>query len=317
MGTAFQTTSASAARIQPKISKIAVLTDFSKNADFAAQYATALARGYSAAVVLAHAYIPPYAAFAAPEAALVLQSFQDLRDILSSRLARQKESEYFRNIKCNTLLAEGTARELLSELPDADLIVVGTSGEGGFTKTALGSTAETIFRSSEIPVVTVGPHCRFRTAKEIALNTILYATDFSAAASVAIPYALAIANEHQAKLVLLHASQDKEAQFTFERTMASAGALDQLHQIVADDINRSVANGLNLAYKPTYIVAFGDPDRVIVQEAKNNKADLIVMGARGAGALSSVVSHFGGGTAYKVAANADCPVLTIRHRPLL
>lgn len=300
-------------RTQLKVQKIAVLTDFSQNADSAVRYAAAFARGCKASVVLAHAYIPPYAAFAAPEAALAYQSFKDLRDSLNSRLLSQAEAIYFRDIKCTTLLAEGTPRELLRDLEDVDLIVVGTSGEGGFTKAALGSTAETIFRSSAIPVLTVGPHCRFRATQEIALSTILYATDFSGGAELALPYAFSIASEHQAKLILLHVSQDKDAQFTFERTMASAEPLDKLHKIVADDIDKLIASGIFMRYKPTYIVGFGDASAVIVEEGKKHMADIIVMGARGAGAMASVVSHFGGGTAYRVSASADCPVLTIRQ----
>ena len=309
------TVSQLAPRVQLKIQKVAVFTDFSCNADTALRYAAALCRGYDASLVLAHAYIPPYSAFAAPAAELVYQAFHDLGKDLATRLQQKIEAAYLKDLRCTTLLREGTPKDLLAELRDADLIVVGTSGSTGFEKAALGSTAEAIFRSSKIPVLTVGPKCHCSGETEIALKTILYATDFSAGAAMALPYALSIASEHSAKLVLLHVSRDKDAEFTFERTIASIGPLDRLHKLVADDAMRLAVKGNNLAYKPTYLVGFGTPETAIVEEAKNQKADLIVIGAQGAGTLASLLSHFGGGTAYHVAAEADCPVLTIRVQP--
>ncbi|HEU5234123.1 MAG TPA: universal stress protein, partial [Terriglobales bacterium] len=133
-----------------KIKKIAVLTDFSENADLALRYAAAFARGYEASLVLAHAYVPPYYAFAAPEANLVYQAFHDLSEDLSARLKAKASATYLQSLRCTTLLREGAPKDLLDELHDADLIVVGTSGATGFEKAALGSTAEAIFRSSKV-----------------------------------------------------------------------------------------------------------------------------------------------------------------------
>ena len=289
-----------------EIRQIAVLTDFSCNAEAALNYAACLAREYDANLVLSHAYVPPYSAYAAPEAALVYQAFDDLHQGLTDRLLAEANKVHLR--KCTILLHEGTPGELLELLQDVDLIVVGTSGQSGFGKVTLGSTAETIFRSSHIPVLTVGPRCRFSEGREGSLRTILYGTDFSPGADLALPYALSIARDHQSTVILLHVSQDRDAEFSFERTIASARPLDQMHQLVADNTMRLISDRMDIKYA----VGFGAPEKVILQEANKLKADLIVIGARGAGALASVVSHFGGGTAYHVAASADCPVLTIR-----
>jgi len=290
--------------IQLKIKKVAVLTDFSQNAETALRFAAAFARGYKAEIVLAHAYIPPSCAYAAPEVRLVHQTLDASRQRLGDRLLTQTEATYLRDIKCTAVLHEGTPKELLDELRGVDLIVVGTSGATGFEKAALGSTAETIFRSSAAPVLTVGPHCRCSGGESIALNTILYATDFSPGSALALPYALSIAREHNSKLVLLHVAHDKDVPFSFERTMASAEPLEKLRKLVP--------GGIDLKHQPTYVVGFGTPEATIIEEAKKDQADLIVAGARGAGTLRSAISHLGGGTAYRIAANADCPVLTIR-----
>jgi nucleotide-binding universal stress UspA family protein len=285
---------------QLQIKRIAVLTDFSRGADIALRYAAVFARTYGAGVVLAHAYIPPTGLFADPEISHAYEAMEDLQQGLENRLLKQAEANFLRDINCTTLLRIGGSRDLLDGLRDADLIVVGTSGESGLEKAALGSFAETIFRSSRIPVLTVGPHCRCGGEGYVAIKTVLYATDFSSGAKIALPYALSIAKEHHAELVLLHVKDDEDNPFSFERTMVSEGLLEKLHQLAPAD-------------KTTCIVRFGKSDAIILEETRNREADLIVVGARGVGAFASVISHFGGGTAYKIAASADCPVLTVRE----
>jgi nucleotide-binding universal stress UspA family protein len=289
----------------PKIKKIAVLTDFSQNADTALRFAAAFARGYEANIVLAHAYIPPSCAYSAPEVKLVYQTLDASRKRWADQLLSKTEATYLRDIKCTAVLHEGLPKELLKELGDVDLIVVGTSGATGFKKAALGSTAETIFRSSAIPVLTVGPNCRCHGLESIVLNTILYATDFSSASDLALPYALSITREHFAHLVLLHVAPENDVPFSFDRTMAGAEPPEHLRKLVHE--------GIGLARQASYVVDFGTPAATIIQETKSEQADLIVVGARGPSSLASAISHLGGGTAYRVAAEADCPVLTIRQ----
>jgi nucleotide-binding universal stress UspA family protein len=86
--------------------------------------------------------------------------------------------------------------------------------------------------------------------------------------------------------------------------MASAEPLEKLRRLITD------SPGPKCTTK--FVIGFGTPAAVIVEEAAMRNASVIVMGDRGAGAFASAVSHFRGGTAYRVVANADCPVLTIR-----
>jgi len=294
-----------AQRTDLKIKNIAVLTDFSQNATNALQCAAVFARMHGANLVLAHAYLPPSCAYAAPEAALVFEAFDACRQNLENRLLKQTEAAYLRGIKCTALVGVGGAKDLLEDLHGVDVIVLGTSGETGLEKAALGSTAEAIFRSSTIPVLTVGPRCRCKEEAETTLSTVLYPTDLSAGAAIAMPYALSIANQHDSQLVLLHVVEDKDVVFSFERVMASAEPLERLRKLIPDDVE--------LKHEPKCLIGFGTPTGVILEEAVNNHAQLIVMGARGAGMLASIAYRFGGGTPYNVAANAHCPVLTIRE----
>lgn len=282
-----------------KIDNIGVLTDFSTQATTALRYAAALAHVYGAGITLAHAYIPPSFAYAAPEVSLVHQAFEDMEKSLKKNLADQAKAEFLLGVKCSTVLRVGGPKDLLEDLSGMDLIVVGTKGESGIEKTALGSTAETIFRSSAMPVLTVGPLCQLKAESPSFVKTLLYATDFSHGAEVALPYALSFVQQFGAELILVHAIDDNDVPFSFERTMASQDPLERLHELVPGE-------------RVNHIVGFGSASAVILEEARNRKVDLIVIGARGKGGFSSVVSHFGGGTAYEVAAKASCPVLTVR-----
>lgn len=275
------------------IKTIAVLTDFSKNAETALRFAATFARRYQAAIVLAHAYLSPSSAFAAPEVKLIYETLDHYRQKLRLSLLNQTEASYLRDLNCRIVLHEGTPRELLGSLRDADLLVVGTSGETGLSKAALGSTAEGIFRSSPIPVLTIGPNCHCSGSEKLTLRTILYATDFSNGACAALPYVVSmLCKDQDARLVLLHVAHGRDTD-----------PLEELHRLAAEHIP--------VQPEPAYVVGFGVPDKVIIEEARHYAADLIVVGARGAGAFASAMSHGSGGTAYKVAANAECPVLTI------
>ncbi len=289
---------------QVKIETIAVLTDFSSGAEMALRCAVEFARAYHAGLVLAHAY-NPISAFVTPEAALAYQPLDDMRQAMQDRLLGQTEASFLQGVNCTTLLSMGEALNLLEDLKHVDLIVVGTSGEAGLVKAAIGSTAERIFRSSTTPVLTVGPHCRCTGKGEATVKTVLYSTDFSPGADIALPYAVSLAKKNDAELILLHVKDDKDVPFSFDRAMASEEPLERLRNLIP--------TGADLHKSPSFFVGFGKPDAIILDEANRRNAELIVMGARGTGALTSIVSHFGGGTAYKVAASAKCPVLTIRR----
>ena len=79
------------------IKKVAVLTDFTQDADTALRFAATLARGYKADIVLAHAYFPPSYAYAAPEVKLIYQTLDASRNRLADRLLMKTEATYLRD----------------------------------------------------------------------------------------------------------------------------------------------------------------------------------------------------------------------------
>lgn len=65
-----------------------------------------------------------------------------------------------------------------------------------------------------------------------------------------------------------------------------------------------------LATAPEVVIEMGSPANMILKVARDLDAELIVIGARGAGALPRLASHFGS-IAHKVVSHANCPVLTV------
>ena len=70
--------------------------------------------------------------------------------------------------------------------------------------------------------------------------------------------------------------------------------------------------GTWLALEPKYIVEQGATEASILDVASRENADLIVMGVRSARGPLKIATHFVPSIAYKVVANAECPVLTVR-----
>jgi nucleotide-binding universal stress UspA family protein len=284
-----------------KFEKIAVLTDFLPTADAALRCAARLARDYGAKIILAHAYLPPSCACAAPEAALAFEAFDQCRQNLQDRLLEKVQTPYLRGIDCSVVLEQGSPRDLLDELIGADLIAVGTSGQTGLRKSLLGSTAELIFRTSPKPVLTVGPHCHCTGEGNATLRTVLCAVDFSSGAADTLAYALSVTRQHNAELLLLHVVEKHDITLALEQACARAEVFEKFRKLLLDSPPYS---------KTTYLVDFGDADTEIVNEARRYGADLIVLGAHRT-RVPALASRFTDGTAYSVAASADCPVLTI------
>ena len=114
-------------------------------------------------------------------------------------------------IRHKTLIRKGDISKELSRIVDDErinLIVLGTHGRAGISKVLMGSVAEEIFRQATCPVLTVGPSVCGEPDVAVEMRTILYPTDFSSESLAAAPYAISMAQEHQARLYLLHVTDD-------------------------------------------------------------------------------------------------------------
>jgi nucleotide-binding universal stress UspA family protein len=282
------------------LKNILFATDFSQAADAAAPIAIQIARRYGAKVYGVHVNrFDDYTA-AAPNAwAAMAEAAEKETKEDAGRL-----NEQLQGVEHEVVIGEGNLLELLSNViqqKEIDLVVVGTRGRTGFGKTLLGSVAEQILRQSPCPVLTIGPHVNPWSDEYVKMHEILYATDLATDTPVAAPYAISLAQENQAHLVLLHVIEDPKAGDLVDSPEVVDLKERKLKQFVTEQVG--------LWCEPTYIVEQGPAAEKILDVAKRRHTDLIVLGARPAKGLAT---HLNMGTVHKVVSQAKCPVLTVR-----
>lgn len=282
------------------LKNILFTTDFSAASASALPYAQAFARWYGAKIFVGHAVsFQPFLRF--PLDPLPADFDLRLQD------AQRNMQEFVRahpmeDIPYQTALEKGDLLPVISDFIERfqiDLVVLGTHGREGFKKLILGSAAEQIFRFAPCPVLTIGPKNAHSDVAFESFKNILFATDFSAASSHALPYALSIAEENQAHLLLVHLAplipvQDRDLESQIKRRMKS---------LLPEDCEAWCT--------PEFVLRHEFASEGIVTAAREFHADLVVMGVHKSGAPKAT-AHLPWATAYEVVCNAHCPVLTVR-----
>lgn len=203
------------------------------------------------------------------------------------------------------LLHGPAASTLLDAAGDADLVVVGTRGRGGFAGLLLGSVSHQVVQHAPCPAVVVPS-----TWERAPQQQIVVGVDGSENARAAMVWALDSAR---------HTGATVEAVFAFDAGLAwidvgasyqrewvekaSANAEAELAQIV-----EGVADpAAGLAVRAVAIE--GAPARVLLDRAKT--ADLLVVGSRGRGGFAGLLL---GSVSQRCVENARCPVAVVPQR---
>jgi nucleotide-binding universal stress UspA family protein len=285
------------------IKNIAFATDLSPASYAALPFAAEFARLYGAKVWGFHVFspkiypVPPSFVFQAPT-----EDSQEVAKQLTSELEK-----HLAGTPQEVAIVHGEILDALSafiEKNSIDLLVIGTHGRTGLRKTLMGSVAEMIFRQSPCPVLTVGPKAASRLDQPAQTKEILYATDFSPASHEASHYAISLAQEHQAHLVLLHVIEPPKAGKLAHNGKLVSTSMKLLRDLLPPDAD--------LWCKPEHVVEYGDPADTILKLAERRHSHLVVLGARKPEGSPALSAHFARAIAYKVVSEAGCPVLTVR-----
>jgi len=227
---------------------------------------------------------------------------RDLRRVLTARRAS--------DVKVEISLRNGNVvQEILAQAKTSrpDLMVIGSHGRGGIQRLVLGSVAEKVLRLATCPVLTVRRGVRLVRRSRSPFATILCPTDFSAAANKAVAYAKRLAQEADAKLILMTA-----VEWPFGDEVTS-GAVAELQKSIAsnasDALTRLLPRPASNGPRAQAIVAVGKASAAIVKVARARSVDLIVMGVSGRGALDVAIL---GSTTHHVIREGAWPVLTVR-----
>ena len=227
---------------------------------------------------------------------------RDLRRVLTARRAS--------DVKVEISLRNGNVvQEILAQAKTSrpDLMVIGSHGRGGIQRLVLGSVAEKVLRLARCPALTVRRGVRLVRRSRSPFATILCPTDFSAAANKAVAYAKRLAQEADAKLILMTA-----VEWPFGDEVTS-GAVAELQKSIAsnasDALTRLLPRPASNGPRAQAIVAVGKASAAIVKVARARSVDLIVMGVSGRGALDVAIL---GSTTHHVIREGAWPVLTVR-----
>ncbi len=197
----------------------------------------------------------------------------------------------------------------LANETNADLIVVGSHGRGLLGRILLGSVAGGLLHYTRRPVLLVRMQiCETEAGVECSvmcddlLERVLFPTDFSDPSAVAFRYLERLVESNHSAITLLHVQDQVRLAHQMER-LEEFNKIDQ--ERLEDLKTRLEARG---AKHVEIKIILGRPTKVIVQEAREGKASLILMATRGRGALEEVMV---GSVAANVARLSPVPVLFI------
>jgi len=281
------------------LKNILLPTDFSAASRAAWPFARTLARIYGSTILFAHCLAPE------PHLQVVMDRVPEQDDYARQgahwKLDALANEAALGDVPAKTLLDTGDVAVTIPTIireNDIDLVVVGTQGRRGVGKLIMGSSAEKIYRSATCPVMTVGP--KVRPPAEWKLRRILCPVDLAEDPQPVLQYALALAEESQAELIVLDAIPMVQWQYRASEDQRSRRALASLIPEQANDW-----------CKPEIVVRWENPADAILGVAQDREADLIVMSVHKARA-ASWQAHMPWPVASEVVSRAPCPVVTIR-----
>jgi nucleotide-binding universal stress UspA family protein len=270
---------------------IVVPLDGSQLAERALSLATALSVPTAARLVLVRVFAsePPSEA-AAPFGTYLEKAAADLRGRAFSVEIASVTSHHVAE-------AIGAA----AEQHQAELIVMTTHGRTGPARWALGSVAETLVKTSRLPLLLQRAWDPERRASLLADHPRLLVTvDGSRFAEAALPAALTLADDLDAEILLVRVEPTSPDVLRAEEDVAASMDAEAYQPlVVVQDYLQSLAVRLRQEWPSLTIntrVECGDPATAIVAATEDSAAALVVMATHGRtglqrAALGSVAHH--------------------------
>lgn len=194
----------------------------------------------------------------------------------------------------------------LQRARDFDLIVVGTHGRHGLPRAVLGSVAEDVLRSSDVPVLVVTGYAR-SPRRDIPFSRALVALDETDPSRTAMSVAALLAQEMSMHLTLCNVIDSRE----FLKKAAAYGyderPFETSMHAASLKLLENFANASNMAAPiDDLVVAEGEPAVEIENVALQRNCDLIIIGSHARHGLERL---FLGSVAEAVVRDSSLPVL--------
>ncbi len=200
-----------------------------------------------------------------------------------------------------TVCEEGEAHERIVDLADAencDLIIVGRRGLRPVERMLVGRVTARVIGHSQRDVLVVP------NGTTVGWKTIVFATDGSKYSVLAAERAIAFASSYGGELKVLSVV-DVPTEFYAEAPQAVEDLVKKAKGFVADVKKQAEAAGV----KAETFVGEAEAYEAIIKLAKDEKADMIIIGSHGRTGLRRLLM---GSVAETVIGYAPCPVLVVK-----
>jgi nucleotide-binding universal stress UspA family protein len=193
---------------------------------------------------------------------------------------------------------------------NASLIVLGSHGATAAREVLLGGVAMRLLHEVSKPVLLFrleapeeSARKRSEYANEHLLAHILYPTDFSDTAELALRTLMEFAKAGAAKITLLHVQDEAHIGKHFRDKIEEFNRIDRLRlERVQSELRSAGVEDVSIE------IACGSPTREIIRCSTEGDATMIVMGSQGRGFISEV---FLGSVSHNVARQSPIPLLLV------
>jgi nucleotide-binding universal stress UspA family protein len=306
-------TSSDKGRVVIEFTRILCPIDLSAAATRALVHAAALARWYSASLIILHVQPQPDERVNSgyPGGAELRRAQPKIEEDILAEMAAIVERIGATALKPAFEVAHGRVHRVIVERASAmqaDLLVLGTHGSGGYDRALLGSVTEKVIRTATCPVLTVPPGC-LPTPAQVAFKRVLCPVDFSPSSLKALHYALDLAEQSHGCVSVLHVleymdpaepREHVDDRIRIDRQHFVEHARQRVHELMSGDRPWCDVKESVVCDERAYTA---------IIERANAGADLIVMGAQGTG--GNELTIYGSNT-QQVVRTATCPVLSVR-----
>jgi nucleotide-binding universal stress UspA family protein len=235
-----------------------------------------------------------------------------LKKAAKKRLDERLDAEFaddFEGLTVRTEVVLDRADDALThraESDDIELLVVGKTGRAALTQALLGSTAENVVRSAEVPVWVIPPEV---DASDI--RRILAPVDLSQASRSNLKESAEWARVFDAELTVLHSLSPPASSLNPGEIEATSGDLDHYRFEGRQRLEEFVASTLGAQHSAQLKLTLEAPFSAILETADDIDADLLVMSTHGRSGLSRLLM---GSTTAKVLRRTERPLLTVRPK---
>ena len=157
--------------------RILVPTDFSKHAEYALRVAAQIAKKNNSEIYLLHMLELPHQGSDAVSSGSAIPQIMYFKEMAINKLETLMDSDFLEGINVSEIIQFEKAFDGIMEISkknNVDLIVMGSHGASGYEEMFIGSNAEKVVRSSEVPVLVIK-----NETGEFKADKLVFASDFS------------------------------------------------------------------------------------------------------------------------------------------